>query len=63
MASNWLYISAASSDGTSISLLEAMYFKSIPILIDLPANREWIQNNENGFIVQDIESDFFNRVL
>jgi len=57
------FVSIPESDATAISLLEAMYFKSIPILIDLPANREWIQNNENGFIVQDIESDFFNRVL
>jgi len=57
------FVSIPESDATAISLLEAMYFKSIPILIDLPANREWIQNNENGFIVQDIESDFFNIVL
>ncbi|MDC0100154.1 glycosyltransferase family 4 protein [Crocinitomicaceae bacterium] len=47
-----IFVSIPSSDGTSISLLEAMAFGTIPVLSDLPANKEWITNGENGTIVQ-----------
>ena len=49
MATSWLYISAASSDGTSISLLEAMAAGMICITTDFPSNREWIEHSINGF--------------
>ena len=48
-----IYISIPDSDGTSISLLEAMAYGAIPVVSDLPANREWIVDGENGIIVQD----------
>ncbi|MES2588622.1 MAG: glycosyltransferase [Bacteroidota bacterium] len=57
------FVSIPESDATAISLLEAMYFKCIPILIDLPANREWVSDGENGFIIEDVTSDFFEKVL
>jgi len=47
-----IYVSIPSSDGTSISLLEAMAFGTIPVLSDLPANNEWVKNQENGIIVK-----------
>ena len=55
-----LYISIPISDGTSISLLEAMAYGCIPIVSDLPANKEWITHLENGIIsdgkvMKDIE--------
>jgi len=49
MSDNWIYISAASSDGTSVSLLEAMAAGMICIVTDFPSNQEWIENSINGF--------------
>jgi len=48
-----IYISIPASDGTSISLLEAMACGTIPVVSDLPANHEWIQDNQNGIIVNN----------
>jgi glycosyltransferase involved in cell wall biosynthesis len=48
-----IYISIPNSDGTAISLLEAMAYGAIPVVSDLPANREWIVDGENGIIVHD----------
>jgi glycosyltransferase involved in cell wall biosynthesis len=45
------FISIPTSDGTSISLLEAMAYGCIPVLSDLPANREWVKDGENGIII------------
>lgn len=45
-----IYISTALSDSTSVSLLEAMNFGLIPIVTDIPGNREWIQDQKNGFL-------------
>mgnify|MGYP000031048468 FL=1 len=47
-----IYVSIPESDGTSVSLLEAMSANCIPVVSDLPANREWITHMENGIIVQ-----------
>jgi len=53
-----LFISIPVTDATSISLLEAMASGCIPVVSDLPANREWITNNVNGLIVNDVDTDF-----
>ena len=58
-----LWISIPESDATSISLLEAMACGCIPIVSDLPANREWVQHNENGIIVSDYKGDFISAAL
>ena len=42
------YVSIPSSDSTAVSLLEAMSFGCIPIVSNLPANREWILDGCNG---------------
>jgi glycosyltransferase involved in cell wall biosynthesis len=44
------YLSASLSDGTSSSLLEAMASGLIPIVSDIPANREWIVPETNGLL-------------
>ncbi len=44
------YISIPTSDSTSVSLIEAMAFGCIPVVSDIPANKEWIKNSENGII-------------
>jgi len=48
-----IWISVPSSDGTAISLLEAMAYGCIPVLSELPANREWVDDNINGVIVEN----------
>lgn len=44
------YISIPTSDSTSVSLLEAMAHGCVPIVSDLPANREWIEDGVNGIL-------------
>lgn len=45
-----IYISSSLSDSTSVSLLEAMALGLVPIVTDIPGNREWIENKKNGFL-------------
>jgi glycosyltransferase involved in cell wall biosynthesis len=58
-----IWISIPESDATSISLLEAMACGCIPVVSNLPANCEWIHSNENGIVVQNLESDFISEAL
>ena len=45
-----IYVSTSLSDGTSLSLLEAMAC-SLPVVVtDIPANKEWITDGHNGFL-------------
>ncbi|MFQ6061284.1 MAG: glycosyltransferase, partial [Thermoplasmata archaeon] len=37
--------------GTSASLLEAMACGLFPVVSDIPANRAWIEDGKNGFLV------------
>lgn len=46
-----VFVSAPSSDGTSVALLQAMAAGAFPIVSDLPSQREWITNGENGLRV------------
>jgi glycosyltransferase involved in cell wall biosynthesis len=48
-----VYISASHSDGTSISLLEAMACGTPPIVSDIPGNQEWIVPGLNGWLFTD----------
>lgn len=43
-----MYISATKSDGTSLSLIEAMVYGVYPIVSDIPTNAYWIKNSING---------------
>jgi glycosyltransferase involved in cell wall biosynthesis len=54
-----IWVSIPSSDGTAISLLEAMAYGCIPVVSDLPANHEWIESGQNGFISQGTLSEVF----
>ena len=51
LAGHHIYLSTARSDTTSVSLLEAMACGLFPIVTDIPANREWITDGENGRLV------------
>jgi L-malate glycosyltransferase len=45
------YISLPLSDSVAVSVLEAMAHGCIPLLSDLPANRELVRHGDNGMIV------------
>ena len=45
-----IYVSTARSDSTSVSLLEAMACGAVPIVTDLAANREWIDDGRGGLL-------------
>jgi len=45
-----IYISATKSDGTSLSLLEAMKLNCIPIVSNIVSNRSWILDGINGYL-------------
>jgi L-malate glycosyltransferase len=47
------YLSVPASDSVSVSVLEAMAHGCVPILSDLPANRELVRDRDNGLIVTD----------
>jgi L-malate glycosyltransferase len=47
------FISLPRSDSVSVSVLEAMAHGCLPILSDLPANRELVEHRRNGLIVGD----------
>lgn len=53
-----VYLSASHSDGSSVSLLEAMACGLPALVSDIPGNREWIEPGQNGwwFSDGDIES-------
>jgi glycosyltransferase involved in cell wall biosynthesis len=46
-----LYVSAAETDGTSISLLQALACGRPAVVSDLPGNREWVRPGRNGWLV------------
>jgi glycosyltransferase involved in cell wall biosynthesis len=45
------YLSLPESDSVSVSVLEAMAHGCIPILSDLPANRELVRSGDNGLLL------------
>ncbi|MBI4267438.1 MAG: glycosyltransferase family 4 protein [Chloroflexi bacterium] len=59
-----VYVSTSLSDSTSLSLQEAMACELAPVVTDLPANREWVKNGENGWLVpvNDVEA-FANKII
>jgi glycosyltransferase involved in cell wall biosynthesis len=58
-----VYVSIPTTDGTSISLLESLAYGCLPIVSDLPANREWIQDGVNGIISSGDLSKDVERLL
>ena len=49
------YVSIPSSDATSVSLLEAMMYGVIPIVSNIPANREWVLDSVNGIFFDKLK--------
>jgi glycosyltransferase involved in cell wall biosynthesis len=57
MKSANIYISASKSDGTSVSLLEAMAAGMMCFVSDFPSNLEWIDDGINGFTFNLSDTD------
>jgi glycosyltransferase involved in cell wall biosynthesis len=52
-----LYISPSHVDGSSVSLMEALA-SGLPCLVsDIPGNKEWIVDGENGWLFRDGDVD------
>ncbi len=48
-----LYLSASHSDGSSVSLMEALA-SGLPVLVsDIPSNREWVIHGQEGWLFPD----------
>jgi glycosyltransferase involved in cell wall biosynthesis len=56
MSENWVYLSGSLSDGTSVSLLEAMSAGLIPVVSDWATNLEWIVDDYNGLVFENGDS-------
>jgi len=52
-----LYVTASHSDGTSISLLEAMACGRPVLVSDIPGNREWVTPGVQGWLFPDGDVD------
>lgn len=50
LRSHDVYLSASTSDGTSLSLLEAMASGIYPVVSDIRANRVWLSHGHNGLL-------------
>lgn len=48
-----IYASFPTSDGTSVSLLEAMSAGCVPVVSNLPVSKEWITDGINGIIKKE----------
>jgi L-malate glycosyltransferase len=57
------YVSCAKSDGTSISLLEAMATGLPAVVTDIASNREWIAEGKNGWLASAGSSEDFAEKL
>jgi glycosyltransferase involved in cell wall biosynthesis len=51
-----VYISASHVDGSSLSLMEAMACGTVPLVSDIPSNREWVENGVSGWLFEDGDS-------
>ena len=55
LANSEVYVSTSISDGTSVSLLEAMSAGRICLVRDFASNREWIEHGQNGYLFSTSE--------
>jgi L-malate glycosyltransferase len=50
LAASAVYVSASPSEGTSVSLLEALAVGCLPVVTDIPSNRAWVSHGGNGLL-------------
>ncbi len=58
-----LYVSASHSDGTSISLLEALACATPALVSDIPGNREWIEDGVQGWLFADGDPEALSKAI
>lgn len=63
VARSRFYLSLTSSDGASLSLMEAMALGAIPIVSDIAPNREWVTDGRNGFLLKVGDPDGSARTI
>lgn len=57
------YISIPTSDATSVTLLEAMAAGIYPIVSNIAANKEWIEDCVNGSVIDINEDEIVNSIV
>ena len=57
-----IFISASRSDGSSVSLLEAMAARKVCLVTNTPTNRYWIRDGVNGFCFDNHPDDLLNKI-
>ncbi len=58
-----LYVSASHSDGSSVSLMEALAC-GLPVAVsDIPSNQEWVRQGTEGWLFPDGDADALARIL
>ncbi len=50
LAAHPVYLSASPAEGASLSLLEAMACGCLPVVTDIPANRDWVEDGVGGLL-------------
>lgn len=58
-----IYASASYSDGSSVSLLEAMATGLVCVVSDIPGNREWVSHGREGFLFESGNLESLTRTL
>jgi glycosyltransferase involved in cell wall biosynthesis len=59
-----LFISPSHIDGSSVSLMEALACGSAILVSDIPANKEWITHDVNGWLFRDGDpADLADKIL
>lgn len=48
-----VYLSASHIDGSSVALMEAMACACPPLVSDIPANLEWVEDGQQGWVFRD----------
>ena len=58
-----IFLSIPTSDATSVTLLESMATGTFPIVSNLPANKEWIEDGKNGYVLSKFNSEELSKLM
>ncbi|MFM2017263.1 MAG: hypothetical protein RL007_919 [Bacteroidota bacterium] len=64
LRSSHVFVSTSLSDGNNVSLNEAMACGCVSVVTDIPANRQWMKDGVNGYLVPvDDAKKFADKIL